>query len=430
MENNQSTSATEQRFNRLRTRIRLTVIGFFVTAYVVVNLWPSIFPNTADLNIILISVIFYSIVYSFLMARFLNSKPAIFFGAISLAGSLSFILYFTGGNESIFLGFLCFFIVLIGLTLGLFPLIIMSIFVEAMVVAFYLFPLHPSIPQQALSFFLRNTVLVFATFGGGYWVVREYTSQRKQVSEMEFLNKQQELLNKEKDEVIAVVSHEFRTPLAAIKGYLDLIRTQTEKSLNQEQQGFIKKIMINVGRLQAIMENTLNVSVLESGALTLFLQPVDFEKLVTDVIENSLKFNAEDKKLILNFNLPSTRLPLISGDPPRLKQIVTNLVDNSIKYTDKGSITIDLSREREWVVMKVTDTGKGIESKDMSSLFQKFFRGGDYRNRTIQGTGLGLYITKELVDKHRGTIDIQSKLDEGTTVTVKLPIPKEDETWA
>lgn len=248
--------------------------------------------------------------------------------------------------------------------------------------------------------------------------------------ETETVSKKQADLSKEVDDIISIVSHEFRTPVSIIKGYLEILLANKERNITLEQMDFLKKINNNLARLNAIIENSLNVSVLESGTMSIFLQPVDFEKLVTETVENTLKPLAADKKLSLILNLPETRLPLISADPQRLRQIIINVVDNAIKYTDIGTITITVRKDDHHVIFTVTDIGRGISPEDLPNLYKKFFRGGDYMTRTIQGSGLGLYVTKELLEKQNGTIDITSVVNKGTTVTIKLPLPREDETWS
>lgn len=416
--------------DHLRKSVRLTLLGFLIFSLFLVNFAPFNFAGTRSLNIFLVVSVIYFVIYNFVSARFFHNTLSVYLGALSLALIFGVFIHLTGGNASIFIGYLYLFVIIIGLSLGLIPLLAMTLTMEVMFVYFFFFSSLGLSSQAAFDAFIRNTILNITTFAGGYLVMKEFILRSRQYAEIEMLNKQQELINKEKDEIIAVVSHEFRTPLAAIKGYLDLLMAQAAKILSEEQKGFLKKIQVNTGRLQAIIENTLNVSVYEAGTMSLFLQPVDFEKLVMDVVNSTLQFEAEDKKIYLKLALPQTRLSLISADPQRLKQVVINLVENAIKYTEQGGVTITLSQETDWVVMVVADSGKGIDPKDLPNLFQKFYRGGDYKNRTIQGAGLGLYITKKLVEKHHGTIEIKSELGKGVVVTLKLPTPKEGETWS
>lgn len=416
--------------DRLRKSILFTLLCFLILSFLWVNFVPHPSTDTRLLNIVLVASFLYLLIYNFLLARHLQGAYSIYFGAVSLALIFGVFVQLTGGNDSIFVGYLYIFVTVIGLSLGFLPLLLMALIMEAMFVYFFLSSPLAIFSQPAFDSFVRNTILNMATFAGGYLVMKEFVLRSKQYSQIESMTKQQELINKEKDEIIAVVSHEFRTPLAAIKGYLELLMTKAAKVLSEEQKGFIKKMQVNVSRLQAMIENTLNVSVYEAGTMSLFLQPVDFEKLVVDVVNNTFQFEAEDKKIYLKLELPATRLPLISADPQRLKQVVVNLVENALKYTEKGGVTITLSQEGEWVIMMIVDTGKGIEPKDLPYLFQKFYRGGDWKTRTTEGAGLGLYITKKLVEKHRGTIEIKSNFGKETVVTLKLPIPKEDETWS
>ncbi|KKR79499.1 MAG: Two-component sensor histidine kinase [Candidatus Daviesbacteria bacterium GW2011_GWA1_41_61] len=430
MEDKKSKSGDISHLDRLRRSIRLTLLSFLLSSFLWVNLLPLPFANKTLLNIVLTGFSLYFVIYNFFSPRFLRSIPSVYLGATSLALIFAIFIYLTGGNESIFIGYLYLFITVIGLSLGFVSLFFMSLTMEAIFIFFFFSSAAGFSSSPAFAFLVRNTILNLVTFAGGYLIMKEFVLRGRQYAQMEALSREQKLINKEKDEIIAVVSHEFRTPLSAIKGYLDLLVKETIRLLSEEQRGYLKKMQVNAARLQVIIENTLNVSIYESGTMSLFLQPVDFEKLVVDVVNNTLQFEAEDKKIYLKMDLPQIRLPLISADPQRLKDVVINLVENAIKYTEQGGVTVSLLQDGEWVVMVVADTGKGIDPKDLPNLFQKFYRGGDYKNRTIQGAGLGLYITKKLVEKHHGTIEITSELGKGTVVTLKLPTPKEGETWS
>lgn len=412
--------------NGFRQGVRFFLAGILVLSLGWVNLNPHLFPDLPKINLALGVTLLYLMIYNFFLTRFLTHTWSVYTGSLSLLTLVATLVFLTGGNDSIFIGYLYLFIWVIGLSLGFIPLITTALVVEIILLLYLTF-----LDSQQLTFsFIRNSLLNLVSFLAGYFIMREYGLRGKEYAQIESLVKQQQALSREKDELISIISHEFRTPVSAIKGYLDLLKDTAAKTLSAEQGDFLKKIEINLTKLQSIMENTLNVSVIESGVMTLFLQPVDLEKLVNETVNTTLKIEAESKQLYLTLNLPKVRLPLINADPQRLKQIITNLVDNAVKYTNQGGIGVTLSKEGNWVVLSVADTGRGISEADLPQLFQKFFRSQELRNRVVQGTGLGLYITKRLIEKHHGTIEVASEVGRGTTFIVKLPIPAENETWS
>lgn len=408
--------------NKFRKGIRILLVGMVVFALVWVNIHPQYFPFLSYFNLYIGAGLIYLIVYATFISRLLKNTFFVYLGALSTYLVFYLLIYFSGGNESIFIGYLYLFVLAIGLSLGVIPLFLTALIVQTTLVGYAMFDVGQ------LETLTRNTILNMTSVAMGYFIMKEFINRGKEYAEIEALAKKESLLGKEKDDLISIVSHEFRTPISSVKGYVGLL--QRDKSrLSPEQLDFLKKIDLNLAKLQSIMENTLNVSVIESGGMTLFYQPVDLEKLVTETLNSTLRIQAEEKGLSLVLNLPRTRLPLISADPQRLRQVIINLADNAIKYTEHGGVTCSLDKQGNWVLFSVADTGKGIDGEDLPRIFEKFYRAGDYKTRTAQGSGLGLYITRQLIEKHGGRIEISSETGKGTTFVVKLPIPGEDETW-
>ena len=223
-----------------------------------------------------------------------------------------------------------------------------------------------------------------------------------------------------KTEFVSLVSHELRTPLTSIKGYVDLLMEGEVGPLSDDQREFLGIVVSNAERLVALINDLLDISRIEAGRVELQRLPVDFSRVVSGVL-TSLRPQIEAKGQRIEIAVPPA-LPPIDGDLDRLIQILTNLVANAHKYTPAGgTITIAARATPGTLQFSVADDGIGMTDEEQAQLFTKFFRA---RNRTTQevgGTGLGLTITRSLVELHGGDITVTSTPDTGTTFSVTLP---------
>jgi two-component system, sensor histidine kinase and response regulator len=223
-----------------------------------------------------------------------------------------------------------------------------------------------------------------------------------------------------KSEFFALVSHELRTPLTSIVGYADIIAEQELDRLSEQGQGFFEVIQRSTRRLDRIVQDLLLVAQVEAG--TFHIQPgaVRIDALVRECAEE-LRPAAEEAGIALSTDaVPVTEF---SGDANRLVQVVDNLVSNAIKFTPRGGRVEIRARERDGsCILEVADSGVGIGPDELQHLFDRFYRAGSARKGQIKGVGLGLAITKAIVEQHHGEIEIESELEEGTTFRVLLPI--------
>ncbi len=227
-----------------------------------------------------------------------------------------------------------------------------------------------------------------------------------------------------KDEFISIASHELRTPLTSIKGYLSLILEGTYGKIeNKKMKEGINRAIDSSKRLEALVEDLLNVSRIEQRRLDVKNEEVELEPIIQEII-SQLKIPADEKKLLLEYKEPKEKLPLVLADPERLKQALINLIGNSIKYTEKGSIEVTTKIENDKLEIKIADTGIGMSAEDQKHLFEKFHRVQNEKTAKIIGTGLGLWITKQIVELMNGKIYLESMKDVGTQVTVKLNLVK------
>jgi len=223
-----------------------------------------------------------------------------------------------------------------------------------------------------------------------------------------------------KDEFISIASHELRAPLTAIKGYLFLILEETYgKITNEEIKKGLNKTVVSVKRLEALVEDLLNVSRIEQKRMEVKNENIEIEPIIEEIVDQ-LKISADEKNLLLEYAKPKEKLPIVSADSERLKQALINLIGNSIKYTEKGSVKITTKAEGDKLEIKIADTGIGMSAEEQKHLFEKFYRAQNEKTKKIIGTGLGLWITKQIIELMNGKIYLESMKGIGTQVTVKL----------
>lgn len=246
-------------------------------------------------------------------------------------------------------------------------------------------------------------------FLGRLYVFRDVTKERQ--------------IDRMKSEFVSLVSHELRTPITSIMGYISLVQDGDAGPVNEEQKEYLDIALKNTSRLSSLVGDLLDVSRLESGSLQLKLGPVDLRTLVREALE-LLGPLIREKGQTVNQVLPE-ELPLVSGDSEQLTQVIINLLSNSYKYTTAGGrITVSVKASGNRIELAVMDTGVGLSPKEQGQLFTKFFRADHPATRKEGGTGLGLWITRSLVEMHNGHITVSSEPGKGSTFTVTLPIHK------
>jgi len=225
-------------------------------------------------------------------------------------------------------------------------------------------------------------------------------------------------LERIKNEFVSTVSHDLRSPLTSIRGFVDLIGMVGP--LNDQQKSFADKIRKGATDITALVEDLLDLGRIETGAAFEF-EPVYFTEIIAESAD-VLRGNAESKGQWLDVHVPPS-LPPVLGNRMRLGQVVKNLVGNAIKYTpDGGHIRVWAEVQAGQLLVSVQDTGIGISAEDQARLFNKFYRVKSEKTADIPGTGLGLVITKTILDKHAGRIWINSELGKGSTFTFLLPV--------
>ncbi|MGE5223593.1 MAG: ATP-binding protein, partial [Omnitrophica WOR_2 bacterium] len=226
-------------------------------------------------------------------------------------------------------------------------------------------------------------------------------------------------LDKLKSEFVATVSHDLRSPLTLMRGYATMLEMVGE--LNEQQTNYVRKIVIAVESMTKLVNNLLDLGRIEAG-IDLQLEMV----LVQDVVEKvtgALQPTAIQKQITLSTEVPSATIPLVEADSALLQQALSNLVENGIKYTDRGGkVNVSVQPRADGMVFAVSDTGIGIAPVDQPRLFEKFYRGAQRETKKPAGTGLGLTIVKSIAERHGGKVWVESQLGKGSTFYFVIPL--------
>ncbi len=250
--------------------------------------------------------------------------------------------------------------------------------------------------------------------------VRQREEMQKMAAELQKANQTLEMLNQAKSEFISIASHQLRTPLSINKGYLSMILAGDYGKVDKDKKKILDKVYSSNERLITLVNDLLNISRIESGRLEYRFEPVNVAELTRDLVEG-FQMKAKDKGLVLGAKYPSA-LPKINADLAKLKEVISNLLDNAIKYTEKGSIMVNLKNKDGKLYCSVKDTGLGIAQAEQEKLFQKFTRGQSSYAAT-GGLGIGLYICKKFIEGHRGEIWVKSPgSGKGSEFGFSLPV--------
>jgi signal transduction histidine kinase len=230
----------------------------------------------------------------------------------------------------------------------------------------------------------------------------------------ELFRKQKEL-DQMKDDFISIATHELKAPMSIIRGYISMA---LEEKVSKTVKEMLTTGFEQTNRLNRLVTDLLDVSRIEQGRTKYDLTPTDLAPIVTAIVD-TFQPKAKDKKLRLTYK-PPANLPQVSADPDRLQEIFTNLIDNAIKYSPSGTITIQHVVETSAVTTIVQDTGIGLTKEEQSHLFQRFYRARNKDTQNIAGTGLGLWIIKQYAEHMGGAIQIESEKGHGSKFIVTL----------
>lgn len=283
--------------------------------------------------------------------------------------------------------------------------------------------------KTATNFVLTGITLLLA-IGFGWMLIKSVKKEIKRTEELQEMsdrlaraNDELRKLDNAKSEFISIASHQLRTPLTAIKGFLSLILEGSYGKVSLEIQDVLNKVYASNDRIVQLVENLLNISRIESGRIQYQFEKSSIETILKD-LSDMFFVMTKGKNLTLTFTLPKEKLPLIYMDAAKIREVISNLIDNAFKYTEKGGIEVILEQRGSMARITVADTGMGVEESMMPHLFSKFIRGSKEASRmNVAGTGLGLYVGRSFIEAHHGKIWIESEgLGKGSKFIVELPI--------
>lgn len=282
--------------------------------------------------------------------------------------------------------------------------------------------------SDSVSDFVLNSAVLIITILFGILLIKSVNDEIKAKEKIQRLavdlekaNVRLRELDKQKSEFLSFATHQLRSPLTAIKGYASLIQEETFGKIERPLREAVDHIFQATEGMILMVEDFLNISRIEQGRMKYEFSDIDVAEL-TGEIAMEMQPTALKKKLELI--LEKTNEPVIvSADPGKLRQVIANIIDNSIKYTPKGSIKVTLSKTPNKGIITIKDTGIGISEKEIHTLFEKFTRAKNANRVNVTGTGLGLYLAKKIVEEHKGNITVHSEGEgKGSTFRIELPL--------
>jgi signal transduction histidine kinase len=266
-------------------------------------------------------------------------------------------------------------------------------------------------PTNELKTLTVSILLLFLIFGSLLIKATHEEVRRKEEAER---------LLKAKTEFLSIASHQLRTPLTAIIGYSSMLKEGDYGKMSEKASGAIGRVYDSSQRMIKLVNDFLSVSRLETGKTVLKIREFSLKELISQVIAE-LNFKAGEKNLYIKYEQPKID-SIVKIDPEKLKEAVSNLVDNSIHYTEKGGITVISGVNGSKISITVSDTGTGMAEEELSKIFESFSRGSAGNELNTQGSGLGLYIAKKFVEMHNGKIWAESEgKNKGSAFHIELP---------
>jgi signal transduction histidine kinase len=271
-------------------------------------------------------------------------------------------------------------------------------------------------------------LLIFVAFG--YYLVKSVIREIQQREKLEKLAFELEKANVElrkldasKTEFISIASHQLRTPLTAIKGYLSMINEGNYGELPEEVKRKIVNIFESNERLIKLVNDLLNVSRIETGKLDLEKKETNLKTLISQAIKD-LSINAKKKKIYLRFKDSKKDLPKVLIDEKKTRQALLNIIDNAIKYTNKGGVTVNAQETDDgYFLIEISDTGEGMSKEELNKVFERFSRGNAGNWLHGEGAGLGLYIARKFIEMHNGQVWADSQgSGKGSQFYIKVPL--------
>ena len=296
------------------------------------------------------------------------------------------------------------------------------ILTEALVIATALTLLVQAVTAETLLLKILGGALFGLFIIFGYSLVKSVIKEIELRGKLQIAYKELERLDRAKTEFLSIASHQLRTPLTAIKGYISMILEKSYGKVPEKIRKPLGNVFTSNERLVKLVNDLLSVTRIESGRMEIKFEKGSLEDVISSVVDE-LKIKAKERNLYLKWEKPKIPLPKISIDKDKIRQVILNLIDNAIKYTEKGGVTIETRRMNSELRIKVSDTGVGMEKGEIDILFEVMTRGRAGMRLWTEGTGLGLYIARKFVEMHQGKVWAESPgKDKGSTFYIELPV--------
>ena len=301
---------------------------------------------------------------------------------------------------------------------------------QFLIVAINLIALSYIFVSDGVDEYIMKTVFFIGIFFTSFLLKQSFDNEFKQKEKLEELtkklaqnNKKLKALDKAKNEFISITAHQLRTPPTVIKGYITLAQDDPRNKLTKEAEESLERALISNERLIDLVEDILNVSRIESGNMRYESKDIDVHEDILKELYDAFILKAKQKGLSLTLHKSPSPLPKLNIDGKKLREVISNLIDNAIKYTRKGGVEVFSKKHDGNIRIEVKDTGVGVPKDEMPYLFKKFSRGKKPSRLGAEGTGLGIFVGKKIVEDYGGKIWIESEgANKGSTFIVEIPI--------
>lgn len=417
---------TNQKYKRLE-RLRLIFLVFLIICGLVIIQMKLPNPilkdelievNKTGIYLVAAFLSAFALIWNFFSPKKLIRKEVSFFAetVVYLIG-ITLVVYFTGGTYSLFC-FLYFLPVLnVAANLSLRYSITTSV-LAGLLLSLQIVLNRANGVSDVFNLYLVNLFGILLVTALGRFLVTELTVINERQEQLKVEQLQQ--LDKIKDEFVFIIAHELRSPITAIRGYLELISTDTKVKLEENLKNLLNRSFSTANKLANIVSLLLEVARIETGKISFYFQKIDLKNSI-DFVLSSMKKDIEAKEIQLTVNVPKENLILI--DKERLEEILAILVENAIQFTPEyGKILISSQTSEKHVILLVADSGVGIPEDMKGKLFEKLYTENTNTGEVkVKGYGIGLYVAKQLLLRMNGDLKFESVLGKGTTFTLHLP---------
>ncbi len=375
--------------------------------------------NKTGVYLVAVFLAVFAVLWNFFSPKkFIQRELSFFAESVVYLIGITLVVYFTGGTYSLF-SFLYFLPVLNVASNLNFKYSIATTVLATLLLSLPLVGTSPHISfSDSFNLYLVNLFGIFLVTALGRFLITELTVINKRQEQLKIEQLQQ--LDKIKDEFVFIIAHELRSPITAIRGYLELINTDTKVKIEDNLKNLLNRSFSTANKLATLVSLLLEVARIETGKISFYFQKIDLKDSI-DFVLSSMRKDIEGKEIQLTINVPTENLILI--DKERLEEILVILIENAIQFTPEyGKILISSQISDKHVLLSVADSGVGIPDDMRNKLFEKLYtentNTGDVK---IKGYGIGLYVAKQLLLRMSGDISFESVLGKGTTFTLKLP---------